>query len=64
MTHGNLLYQLRSFPTLLELKAGESTLNLLPPWHIYQRTCQCERGGRGGKESLASGCRGMRLCVA
>ncbi|KAL6774385.1 LCL1 [Auxenochlorella protothecoides x Auxenochlorella symbiontica] len=40
LTHGNLLYQLRSFPTLLELKAGESTLNLLPPWHIYQRTCQ------------------------
>ncbi|KFM23197.1 Long-chain-fatty-acid-CoA ligase FadD15 [Auxenochlorella protothecoides] len=40
LTHGNLLYQLRSFPTLLELKAGESTLNLLPPYYIASCGCR------------------------
>ena len=39
LTHANLRYQVDSLSYFLPLKAGERSLSLLPPWHIYERSC-------------------------
>lgn len=39
LTHSNLLYQLNNLNHFLQPVAGESSLSLLPPWHIYERSC-------------------------
>ena len=39
LTHSNLLYQLTNLKHFLQPLPGESSLSLLPPWHIYERSC-------------------------
>lgn len=39
LTHGNLKYQLDNLSFFLKPKPGERSLSLLPPWHIYERSC-------------------------
>lgn len=39
LTHANLMYQVANLPYFIEISAGQSVLSLLPPWHIYERTC-------------------------
>eukprot|EP00877_Chromochloris_zofingiensis_P004131 jgi/Chrzof1/13719/Cz08g09130.t1 len=38
LSHGNLMSQISNFDYFLKVQPGDSTLSLLPPWHIYQRT--------------------------
>jgi AMP-binding enzyme len=38
LSHANIMSQLRNFHTLIKVHAGDTTLSLLPPWHIYERT--------------------------
>ncbi len=40
LTHGNLLSQITSFIQPLGLSAGKKALNILPTWHVYERTCE------------------------
>ena len=39
LTHSNLLYQLNNLKHFLQPSPRESSLSLLPPWHIYERSC-------------------------
>lgn len=39
LTHSNLLYQLNNLRHFLQPAAGDTSLSLLPPWHIYERSC-------------------------
>jgi long-chain acyl-CoA synthetase len=39
LTHGNLFYQLANFHHFIDVRPGNATLSLLPPWHIYERAC-------------------------
>lgn len=38
LSHANIMSQLRNFHTLIDVRPGDTTLSLLPPWHIYERT--------------------------
>jgi len=38
LTHANLAYQIRNLSHFLPIRAGNRTLSLLPPWHIYERS--------------------------
>lgn len=39
LTHGNLLYQVKNLGYYISVRPGDSALSLLPPWHIYERSC-------------------------
>lgn len=39
LTHSNLLYQVSNLHFFLRPQAGQRALSLLPPWHIYERSC-------------------------
>lgn len=39
LSHANLKYQLDNLGFFLSPRAGERSLSLLPPWHIYERSC-------------------------
>lgn len=41
LTHANLLYQVSNLHFFLRPQAGQRALSLLPPWHIYERSCGC-----------------------
>jgi long-chain acyl-CoA synthetase len=38
LSHTNIMSQLRNFNTLIDVQPRDTTLSLLPPWHIYERT--------------------------
>ena len=38
LTHNNLMYQLANLTHFLSPQLGDTTLSLLPPWHIYERS--------------------------
>jgi long-chain acyl-CoA synthetase len=38
LTHRNLLYQVTNYSTVVQLKAGEPVLSILPIWHCYERS--------------------------
>lgn len=38
LSHSNLFYQLAGFDHFIAPHPGDTTLSLLPPWHIYERT--------------------------
>lgn len=40
LSHGNILSQLSAVHPVIKLKHGKSTLNVLPIWHMYERTCE------------------------
>ena len=48
LTHSNLLYQVDNLSHFLPVGPGESALSLLPPWHIYERSCGWVAGWAGG----------------
>ncbi|KAL3144719.1 hypothetical protein ABBQ38_001843 [Trebouxia sp. C0009 RCD-2024] len=50
LTHSNLLYQLNNLSHFLQPSPGESSLSLLPPWHIYERSCGYFIYSRGVKQ--------------
>ena len=39
LSHGNLDYQRRNLSFFVQPEAGNRALALLPPWHIYERSC-------------------------
>ena len=39
LSHANLKYQLDNLSFYLTPQPGERSLSLLPPWHIYERSC-------------------------
>eukprot|EP00884_Botryococcus_braunii_P011365 jgi/Botrbrau1/20229/Bobra.31_1s0025.1 len=39
LSHGNLMYQLNNLDYFLTSTDGDTALSLLPPWHIYERSC-------------------------
>ncbi|MFA6989131.1 MAG: AMP-binding protein, partial [Candidatus Gastranaerophilaceae bacterium] len=40
LTHGNIASQIKNLPTVLDVKFPSKTLNVLPIWHMYERTCE------------------------
>ncbi|KAJ9507060.1 hypothetical protein QJQ45_004659 [Haematococcus lacustris] len=54
LSHGNLAYQLAAMPSVLEVVPGEACLSVLPPWHIYQRTCAYYIFSRGGLQVITT----------
>lgn len=49
LTHGNLLYQVENLDHFLPVKNGQTSLSLLPPWHIYERATMYYITSRGAK---------------
>ena len=49
LTHGNLLYQVENLDHFLPVKPGQTSLSLLPPWHIYERATSYYITSRGAK---------------
>lgn len=47
ITHGNFLSQLSVLGEVLGISPGETALNILPSWHIYERTCEYYLLSRG-----------------
>ena len=39
LSHANLRYQLDNLHHYLAPRPGDRSLSLLPPWHIYERSC-------------------------
>ena len=39
LNHSNLMYQVNNLDELVCPDLGDASLSLLPPWHIYERTC-------------------------
>lgn len=39
LSHGNLAFQVAHLSQYLPVQPGDSVLALLPPWHVYQRSC-------------------------
>ncbi|KXZ51078.1 hypothetical protein GPECTOR_14g62 [Gonium pectorale] len=50
LSHANLSYQVRNLTHFLDVQPGERVLSLLPPWHIYERTCSYFVLSRGGHQ--------------
>ena len=63
LSHANLMYQVCSLSFFLDVHPGESVLSLLPPWHIYERTCSYFVLARGLKQVRPPGeCPHTYLC--
>lgn len=54
LSHGNLAYQVNHLDYFLQVSPGDSSLSLLPPWHIYQRTAAYYLFSRGACEVFSS----------
>eukprot|EP00198_Chlamydomonas_reinhardtii_P001953 XP_001691289.1 long-chain-fatty-acid CoA ligase [Chlamydomonas reinhardtii] len=50
LTHANLCYQVRNLSHFLQVRPGDRVLSLLPPWHIYERTCSYFVLSSGGQQ--------------
>jgi long-chain acyl-CoA synthetase len=40
LTHGNLLHQVNTLGVVVQPKAGDRVLSILPTWHAYERTIE------------------------
>lgn len=38
LTHKNIMSQIQGFPDFVKVNHGQTTMSMLPPWHIYERT--------------------------
>ena len=56
LSHANILYQVANFSSYVKPAAGEQTLSLLPPWHIYERSV--------GYYIFSRGCKQVGRCMA
>lgn len=54
LTHANLVYQVCALPYFIDLQPGQAVLSLLPPWHIYERTCSYLILSRGCRQVYSS----------
>ncbi|GLC36919.1 hypothetical protein PLESTB_000178300 [Pleodorina starrii] len=50
LSHANLTYQVNNLSHFLAVQPGDRVLSLLPPWHIYERTCSYFVLGSGGHQ--------------
>ncbi len=50
LTHGNLRSQVDRFTYFLDVSPGDTSLALLPPWHIYQRSVANHLFARGARQ--------------
>ena len=50
LTHSNLAYQKQNLGYFCPIKAGDRTLSLLPPWHIYERAAAYYVFSRAGSQ--------------
>ncbi len=48
LSHANLAYQINNLSYFVEVRPGDTSLSLLPPWHIYQRSCTYYIFSQGG----------------
>eukprot|EP00798_Chlamydomonas_sp_ICE-L_P017421 gene17421-23723_t len=39
LMHSNLMYQIKNLRYFVPVEKGETSMSLLPPWHIYERSC-------------------------
>ena len=39
LTHANMFYQIQNLNHYILPDVGDTSLSLLPPWHIYERAC-------------------------
>lgn len=39
LTHANMFYQIQNLNHYIHPDVGDTSLSLLPPWHIYERAC-------------------------
>lgn len=49
LSHGNLAYQVLNMNVAMTVNPGDNVLSLLPPWHIYERSCSYFVFYNGGK---------------
>lgn len=54
LTHANLAYQVANFGHFIDVRPGDRTLSLLPPWHIYERTAGYYVLSRGAAQVYSS----------
>ncbi|MBW4615145.1 MAG: long-chain fatty acid--CoA ligase [Desmonostoc vinosum HA7617-LM4] len=40
LSYGNLMHQVRALGSVLQPKAGDIVLSILPSWHSYERSCE------------------------
>ncbi|MDJ0509723.1 MAG: long-chain fatty acid--CoA ligase [Crocosphaera sp.] len=40
LSHGNLLHQVKNLDSVIQPKAGDSVLSILPSWHSYERSAE------------------------
>lgn len=40
LTHGNLLHQVINLWSVIQPSPGQRFLTILPPWHMYERSCE------------------------
>lgn len=40
LSHGNLLHQVTTLDSVLQLEPGDRVLSILPSWHVYERGCE------------------------
>lgn len=40
LTHANLLHQVQHLDKVVDISAGDRFVSLLPPWHMYERSCE------------------------
>eukprot|EP00890_Picochlorum_soloecismus_P003050 jgi/Picsp_1/3746/NSC_06582-R2_long-chain-fatty-acid-- ligase len=38
LSHGNIMYQMENFDEFIHVLPKDTTLSLLPPWHVYERS--------------------------
>lgn len=54
LSHGNIMYEMSAVHPVIKIKPGRSTLNVLPIWHAYQRTCQYYAMSRGCLQNITN----------
>ncbi|MCO5593396.1 hypothetical protein L7F22_047409 [Adiantum nelumboides] len=47
LTHANLLHQVEHLEKVVEISPGDRFVSLLPPWHMYERSCEYFSLSRG-----------------
>ena len=62
LSHANLRYQLDNLSHYLAPRPGERSLSLLPPWHIYERSCGYFLYSRANTQVTSNPCL-KHLCV-
>lgn len=64
LTHGNLAYQINNFRHFITVAPGQRTLSLLPPWHIYERSCGYYIYSRGAHQASGVSVTGLEQSLS